>query len=108
MARRKAAPLPVIECPSTLPLPEEGGSRPSRIFNNVDLPAPLGPSKPMRPGFNDRVTSVSARKSPYQRDTWRNSMSGPPAPFTENPTASPTSPPSSYLDSERRVLSPPL
>src|SRR6516162_8581245 len=55
--------------PRTLPVPDDGGSRPRRIFKSVDLPAPFGPSKPMQPGSRRRETSRSAGCVPYQRET---------------------------------------
>src|SRR5580700_9956417 len=38
--------------------------RPSRIFINVDLPAPLAPTSPVTPGATDTVRPSSAVTSP--------------------------------------------
>ena len=37
---------------------------------NVDLPAPLGPSRPVMPGGTDTVTSLRPMTWPYHFDTW--------------------------------------
>src|SRR4051794_3527103 len=50
------------------PVPVEGGNSPSRILSSVDLPAPLGPKRPMRPPSRRKLTSRKACCLPYQRD----------------------------------------
>jgi len=47
--------------PFSSTVPESGSSRVARIFINVDLPAPFGPSNPNIPGGTSRLTSRSAR-----------------------------------------------
>src|SRR5688572_2982411 len=47
---------------------------------SVDLPAPLGPSRPVTPGPRCMVTSLTATTLPYQRETCSSSsvlMRGP-------------------------------
>ena len=45
--------------------PVEAGVSPTMIRMVVDLPAPLGPRKPVtRPGWAVKVTSSTARKPP--------------------------------------------
>ena len=52
--------------PATVAVPEVGGVSPTMIRMVVDLPAPLGPRKPVtRPGRAVKVTSSTAVKPPY-------------------------------------------
>ena len=52
--------------PSTVTAPDVAGVRPTRIRIVVDLPAPLGPRKPVtRPGSARKVTWSTAVKPPY-------------------------------------------
>src|SRR5262245_9129491 len=46
--------------PRTFAPPPSAGRRPSRIFSSVDLPAPLGPSRPTAPAGNDTESPRSA------------------------------------------------
>ena len=39
------------------------------MWISVDLPAPLGPSRPVTPGPIVMVTSLTATTLPYQRET---------------------------------------
>src|SRR5262245_48088631 len=50
--------------PSSVTCPEVASSRPARIFISVDLPAPLGPSRPNIPGGTSRLTPCSAVTGP--------------------------------------------
>jgi hypothetical protein len=51
--------------PRTLELPAEGGVSPQIIRIVVDLPAPLGPRKPVTlPGSTRKVTSSTAVYAP--------------------------------------------
>ena len=54
--------------PSRRTSPWLGASCPAASFRNVDLPAPLGPSRPVTPGPTVVVTSLSAMTGPYQRE----------------------------------------
>src|SRR5262252_7368256 len=63
----KVAPSPPSGLPSTEPVPDDGGNRPSSTLSSVVLPAPFGPSSPIRPGGNRSVTSFSACWEPYHR-----------------------------------------
>src|SRR5438128_999252 len=40
------------------------------MLMRVDLPAPLGPSRPVTPGAMVMVTSLTATTFPNQRETW--------------------------------------
>ena len=57
---RMVAPSVATSSPSTLAWPDVAGSSPSRIFSNVDLPAPLAPTRPTTPGAMSSVSSLTA------------------------------------------------
>src|SRR5215471_13723128 len=57
--------------PSTLTCPWVGGSAVASRRSRVVLPAPLGPSSPVTPGFRSRLTSASARVAPNVRPASR-------------------------------------
>ena len=48
-------------------MPDVGDSRPIRILSSVDLPAPFGPRRPMRPGLRRKLTSRRASTAPNVR-----------------------------------------
>src|SRR4051794_5264861 len=55
---------PIVTCPRV------AGVRPTMMRIVVDLPAPLGPRKPVtRPGLQAKDTSSTARKPPYVLET---------------------------------------
>src|SRR5687768_3697550 len=54
----------------TLMDPLLGLRRPMVIFMRLDLPAPLGPKRPVMPGWTSTVTSLTAMTSPYHRESW--------------------------------------
>ncbi len=58
-----------IGSPSTRIVPWLGLSWPVISFMNVDLPAPLGPSRPVMPGGIDTVTLFSPLTCPYHLET---------------------------------------
>ena len=58
-------------------VPDVGESRPMRILSSVDLPAPFGPSRPIRPGFRRRVTPRRASTDPKVRPSRRARSGGP-------------------------------
>src|SRR6185503_7685049 len=66
--RWKSAGLPQIGSPRIRTVPLLGLSWPVISFMNVDLPAPLGPSKPVMPGGTATVTSLSPDTCPYHFD----------------------------------------
>ena len=51
-------------------MPVEGARKPPIMWIRVDLPAPLGPSRPVTPGPIVIVTSLTATTLPNQRETW--------------------------------------
>jgi hypothetical protein len=58
--------------------PVVAGVSPTMIRMVVDLPAPLGPRKPVtRPGWAVKVTSSTALKSPYVLVRWEIVIMGP-------------------------------
>src|SRR5208283_3950320 len=60
--------------------PSLGGSTPAIRLNNVDLPAPFGPSTPrISPGLTVRFSSSMTLSPPKRRETPCNSRSGSPA-----------------------------
>src|SRR3954464_9960687 len=66
--------------PSRVTLPFEGARNPAIMWMRVDLPAPLGPSRPVTPGPIVMVTPLTATTLPYHRETtrsWR-TLTGPP------------------------------
>src|SRR5690606_41743896 len=50
-------------------VPADGTVKPLIMPMSVDLPAPLGPSRPVTPGPTVIDTSLTATTLPYQRDT---------------------------------------
>src|SRR5690606_25717941 len=60
--------------PSRVTVPLEGARNPAIRWRSVDLPAPLGPSRPVTPGPIVMVTSLTATTLPYQRETWESSI----------------------------------
>ena len=56
--------------------PCDGRSSPAIMWSSVDLPAPLGPSRPVTPGPSANETSLTATTLPYQRETSLSSMAG--------------------------------
>src|SRR5580704_13837915 len=54
------SPLVSQSWPSTLAWPLVGGTRPSRILINVDLPAPFAPTSPVTPGPTLTVSPSNA------------------------------------------------
>jgi hypothetical protein len=58
-----------VGTPSMLTLPEDGARKPAIIEITVDLPAPLGPSRPVTPGPMVIDTSFTATTLPNHRDT---------------------------------------
>ena len=55
-------------------MPADGARKPAIMLISVDLPAPLGPSRPVTPGPSLIVTSLTATTLPNQRETWSSSM----------------------------------
>ncbi len=55
--------------PSSVTVPADGARNPAIMWISVDLPAPLGPSRPVMPGPIVMVTSLTATTLPYQRET---------------------------------------
>ena len=51
-------------------MPVDGARKPDIIAIRVDLPAPLGPSRPVTPGPMVIVTSLTATTLRYHRETW--------------------------------------
>jgi hypothetical protein len=49
--------------------PFDGRRSPDSMCRIVVLPAPFGPSRPVIPGPNANVMSLTATTGPYQRDT---------------------------------------
>ena len=62
--------------PAMRTTPADGASRPAIRWRSVDLPAPLGPSRPVTPGPSANVMSLTATTLPYQRETCSSSMAG--------------------------------
>src|SRR5438105_4626666 len=75
MRRRMSSPWVATSRPSTLALPPVGASRPQSTRMSVDLPEPLGPSRPKTmPRWTVRSTPFRAWKSPNLRLTPCTSM----------------------------------
>src|SRR6476660_3233746 len=62
-----------MRCPSMPTWPFEGARKPPIMWMSVDLPAPLGPSRPVTPGPTVIVTPLTATTLPYHRETSRSS-----------------------------------
>ena len=67
--RSNTAGLPQMGSPNTRMVPWLGLSWPVINFMNVDLPAPLGPSRPVMPCGIDTVTLLRPETCPYHLDT---------------------------------------
>ena len=63
--------------PSTVIAPSEGRSNPHTMRSSVVLPAPLGPSRPVRPGPNEHERSETATFCPNHFETSVTSMVAP-------------------------------
>src|SRR5207237_10734943 len=60
--------------PPKVIIPETGGTTPLIVLNNVDFPAPFGPTRVTnRPSATDSVTLVNARRPPYATERSRTS-----------------------------------
>src|SRR4051794_31741980 len=57
-------------------VPWLGRSWPVASCNSVDLPAPLGPSRPVTPGGTRNVSLLRPMTLPYHLETASNSMMG--------------------------------
>ena len=78
MRRRISSPPRVTSRPSTEAPPSVGASRPQRMRIRVDLPEPLGPSRPkISPRRTWSDTRSSARTLPKSRETDRDLDAGP-------------------------------
>src|SRR5262245_2075780 len=62
--------------PATVTVPADGRSSPEIRCSRVDLPAPLGPRRPVTPAPSWIEMSLTATTLPYQRDTWSSEMAG--------------------------------
>ena len=51
-------------------MPVDGARKPDISAISVDLPAPLGPSRPVTPGPIVIDTSLTATTLRYHRETW--------------------------------------
>src|SRR4051794_33824438 len=58
-------------------VPCDGVVRPQSTRSNVDLPAPLGPSRAVTPGATENETSDMATRSRNHFDAWATSMVAP-------------------------------
>ena len=54
-------------------MPADGARKPDISAISVDLPAPLGPSRPVTPGPMVIETSLTATTLRYHRETWSSS-----------------------------------
>src|SRR5918994_3755507 len=74
--------------PEIRALPADGASRPASRWRSVDLPAPLGPSRPVTPGPSANEMSLTATTLPYQREAWSTAIAGGDPGGCPSPTAS--------------------
>src|SRR5207248_4041779 len=60
--------------PMNVIVPASGGTTPLIVLNNVDFPAPFGPTRVTNlPSATDSVTLVNARRPPYATERSRTS-----------------------------------
>ena len=100
--RRYSSGWPRVGLPPTITLPEEGARKPAIMCRMVDLPAPLGPSRPVMPPSSPKVTSLTATTLPYQREALATSTVGASSEGAGTDAASLTRPPGGSATGPRR------
>ena len=70
---------PSIDWPPSVALPSSAVSTPFSTLNSVVLPAPFGPMMPrISPSPTEKLTSLTARKPPKERDSPSTRSNSPP------------------------------